>query len=376
MIYNLLQTLLLSCVITNNTSKRRTLPFPQYFWLVHTPKELRRSASTVKGLLVLLETMDDVFEENEQQDDKDNHAIEFAIKYARICGKLKTTRRTGWYVAIQQPMIFLIGIYFGMTIIGLFCYCFLRVYRNIPHAESVADHSWRVAALCMLLQQESSIDIAKAMEMAILHDLAESIIGDIAPADNISKDEKKRLEHDAISCISEVLSNSSGNTSDCRLKQVIKEYEARESATAKAVKDLDLFDMLIQATEYEERYSHINLQEFFDGTPVEKFQTKSIARMAHHIHKQRQSCVKPSSAELPADTNEILKLNSPCVPLQTGDESTIRLSSDDTLFIREFVNQSSTDHQYPPGMTSQHVEYVVRALRSYERRTNESSLSS
>lgn len=255
-----------------------------------------------------------------------------------------------------------------MMIIDLFCYCFLRVYRNIPQAESVADHSWRVAALCMLLQQESSIDIAKAMEMAILHDLAESIIGDIAPADNVSKDEKKRLEHDAISYISEVLSNSSGSTSDCRLMQVMEEYEARQSATAKAVKDLDLFDMLIQATEYEERYSHINLQEFFDGTPVEKFQTKAIARMANRIHKQRQSCVKTSSAELPAVTNEILQLNSPCVPLQIGDENATKLSWDDTLFIREFVNQSSADHQYPPGMTSQHVEYVVRALRSYERR--------
>lgn len=107
MIHDLLQTLLISWVITHKTSKRRTLPFPQYFWLLHTPKELRRSASTVKGLLVSFETMNDVLEENEQQDENDNDPIEFAIKYARICGKLKTTRRTGWYVAIQQPMMFL-----------------------------------------------------------------------------------------------------------------------------------------------------------------------------------------------------------------------------------------------------------------------------
>lgn len=258
---------------------------------------------------------------------------------------------------------------------NFFAFAFFRVYRNVPQAESVADHSWRVAALCMLLQQESSIDITKAIEMAILHDLAESIIGDIAPSDNISKDEKKRLEHDAISYISEVLRNASGNTSDCPLLQVIEEYEARESATAKAVKDLDLLDMLIQATEYEERYGHINLQEFFDGTPVEKFQTEVIARMAHRVHTQRQSCINPSSAGIPADTNEIL-LNPPSDPLQIVDENAIELSLDDELFIREFVSRSSTNHQFPIGLTNQNVEYVVRALRSYERRQNESRLSS
>jgi putative hydrolase of HD superfamily len=272
------------------------LRLSQQFLLLRTPRELRTSTSAVKGLLVSFEAMNDVLDESEQQDEKKTDPIEFAIKYARICGTLKTTRRTGWYDNKTTNNIFYSDLLWNV-IYPFFAIVFFRVYRNVPQAESVADHSWRVAALCMLLQQESSIDITKAMEMAILHDLAESIIGDIAPFDNISKDEKKRLEHDAISYISDVLRNASGNTSDCHLLQVMEEYEARESATAKAVKDLDLLDMLIQATEYEERYGHINLQDFFDGTPVEKFQTEAIARMAHRVHKQRQSCIQPSSLE-------------------------------------------------------------------------------
>lgn len=100
---------------------------------------------------------------------------------------------------------------------------------------------------------------------------------------------------------------------------------------------------------------------------MEKFQTEAIARMAHRVHKQRQSCIQPSSAGIPADTKDIL-LNPPSVPLQIIDENAIELSLDDGLFIREFVNRSSTGHQFPIGLTNQNVEYVVPALRSYERR--------
>ena len=36
--------------------------------------------------------------------------------------------------------------------------------------------------------------VNRCIKMALVHDIAESIVGDIAPADNIPKKEKQRLE--------------------------------------------------------------------------------------------------------------------------------------------------------------------------------------
>ena len=47
---------------------------------------------------------------------------------------------------------------------------------------------------------------------------------------------------------------------------LMQEYEDQNSSDAKFVKDLDKFDMILQAHEYETDQSHLNLQEFFDST--------------------------------------------------------------------------------------------------------------
>ena len=56
----------------------------------------------------------------------------------------------------------------------------------IPDAavESVADHSYGVALLVLLLCP-SKLDRAKAVEIALLHDLAEVATGDIIPSEGV-----------------------------------------------------------------------------------------------------------------------------------------------------------------------------------------------
>ncbi len=55
-------------------------------------------------------------------------------------------------------------------------HCFLDERRK----ESVADHSWRVALMAFLLEDEfSQLDIKKVMAMSLIHDLGESFTGDI-----------------------------------------------------------------------------------------------------------------------------------------------------------------------------------------------------
>jgi len=227
-----------------------------------------------------------------------------AVKFAHLAGKLKTTPRTGW------------------------------VLRHIPHPESVADHSWRVAVLCLLLCRNNSnnidnttnnnthqteevppLDIAKCMEMAIVHDLAESIVGDIAPSDNVEKDVKMRLEEEAMATIAHLLGLATSTTNDSgtntngggggggeqRLLKIFHEYEQRETREAIVVKDLDLLDMILQAQEYEtQTYNDkdvvgivagqkkgIDLEEFFQGTPPSRFRDERLREVAEEVHRQR-----------------------------------------------------------------------------------------
>ena len=64
-----------------------------------------------------------------------------------------------------------------------------RLKKNVRHCwieedrrESVADHSWRIALLAMLLSKEEDfkdIDMDKVIRMCLIHDLGEAFTGDI-----------------------------------------------------------------------------------------------------------------------------------------------------------------------------------------------------
>ena len=46
--------------------------------------------------------------------------------------------------------------------------------RGVTPAESVADHAWGTALLCLLFADEAGVDRAEATEIALVHDLAEA----------------------------------------------------------------------------------------------------------------------------------------------------------------------------------------------------------
>lgn len=68
-----------------------------------------------------------------------------------LLGKLKDLKRSGW------------------------------IMKKVSAPESVADHSWGVALLAVLLTPEG-LDRHKCLQLAIVHDLQETIVGDITPA--------------------------------------------------------------------------------------------------------------------------------------------------------------------------------------------------
>src|SRR5438445_13443732 len=68
---------------------------------------------------------------------------------------------------------------------------------GIEHPESVADHSYGTAMLAMVCSDIIGVKTEKILKMALLHDLTESITGDLMP-EEISKQNKKTAEIDAM----------------------------------------------------------------------------------------------------------------------------------------------------------------------------------
>lgn len=61
--------------------------------------------------------------------------------------------------------------------------------------ESVAEHSWRLALMAMLLEDEfSDVNISKVIKMCLIHDLGEAFTGDIAAFDKTDADSAKEEE--------------------------------------------------------------------------------------------------------------------------------------------------------------------------------------
>ena len=54
-----------------------------------------------------------------------------------------------------------------------------------------------MSLLAMKLCPEN-LDLSKILQICIVHDLPESIVGDITPYDGVSKEEKKKMESKAM----------------------------------------------------------------------------------------------------------------------------------------------------------------------------------
>ncbi|MCD6176685.1 MAG: HD domain-containing protein [Candidatus Cloacimonetes bacterium] len=136
------------------------------------------------------------------------------------------------------------------TVINVF-QSFLRLkslYRqgwlqhNVPEnkTESVADHSFGIAMLALLLCPQE-LDKLKVLEIALLHETGECIIGDLTPVDNFTDEEKSQMELKAVEKILGQLSDGK------RLIGLWKEFEHETSEEGKFVRQLDKLEMGLQA---------------------------------------------------------------------------------------------------------------------------------
>ncbi|KAK6211852.1 hypothetical protein LQW54_005714 [Pestalotiopsis sp. IQ-011] len=137
---------------------------------------------------------------------------------------------------------------------------------GIEKGESIADHMYRMSLMTMLCPPAlaSRIDLAKCMKMCLIHDMAESLVGDITPVDGVPKPEKSRREAETMDYISDnLLASVYGGVAGTDIRAIWQEYEDSETLDSHFVHDIDKMELLCQMVEYEKRMNHtLDLGEF------------------------------------------------------------------------------------------------------------------
>ncbi|MEK9147179.1 MAG: HD family hydrolase [Patescibacteria group bacterium] len=113
-------------------------------------------------------------------------------------------------------------------------------------ADSVAAHSWATAMLTYLLAIEmkkegQNIDVDRAIKMALFHDMAETIVGDVGTfVKGMAKGAFAGIEEEGLKwLVSDLPSNR-------EITDLVREYGKRKTLEARLVKVADNLDALAQ----------------------------------------------------------------------------------------------------------------------------------
>lgn len=131
--------------------------------------------------------------------------------------------------------------------------------------ESVADHCYSMATMAMLFSDLKKLDTDKMVKMTLLHDLAESITGDLTP-DDVTKSKKKEMENTAMK---KILSSLPKPIRD-NYGKLWAEYQQNSTREAKLLHQIDKLEMAVQANRYKKNgYTKRQLAPFFDSAKKE-----------------------------------------------------------------------------------------------------------
>jgi putative hydrolase of HD superfamily len=173
-------------------------------------------------------------------------------------------------------------------------------YPEPKEYESVADHTWRLALLVLLFEDRLSrkIDWEKALKMALVHDIAEAIVGDPSPlgAHGTGRDthafnkkieeEKNRQE----SVAAKELFSKLPVVERKKFHNLWLEYEKQDCFEAKVVKSLDKVESLLQVLEYRNGHMYpkhldFSINYYHKFLDVDPFITQFIEYLLEKMKK-------------------------------------------------------------------------------------------
>lgn len=153
------------------------------------------------------------------------------LSLLRHGNQLKRTPRTGWLI------------------------------RGVPNAESVADHTFGVAFMALIIRPyiADELDLARLLSLALIHDLPEAVTTDVpAPVWRRMPGEHKPALEGAI--LEEMIAAHADRPF---LESLWAELQADETVEARLIHELDKLEMMLQADQYEKQTGSRLLAEFW-----------------------------------------------------------------------------------------------------------------
>ena len=140
--------------------------------------------------------------------------LDGVLAFLRAAERLKTVTRSGW--------------------------------TSTGKAESVAEHTWRLCLMAMVLYgRAEDIDLARLLKMCLIHDLGEAIGGDVpAPAQVAGRPKAGQERADLLSLVVPL-----PTAVQREILELWDEYEAASSPEAKLAKGLDKLETILQHTQ-------------------------------------------------------------------------------------------------------------------------------
>ena len=126
-----------------------------------------------------------------------------------------------------------------------------QLKRNTRHVwdengrqESVADHSWRLAVMALLVAEEfPDVDLEKVVKMCLVHDFGEALTGDIPSFYKTKQDEEKETV-----AIADLLGRLPEGIST-EFKNLFAEMAEKRTPEAKLFKALDRMEAVLSHNE-------------------------------------------------------------------------------------------------------------------------------
>lgn len=141
------------------------------------------------------------------------------VNYYVICNRLKNVIRSGWTTwNVQRERI-----------------------------ESVAEHIFGVQMLAIAMKSEYQydIDLMKVIFMLAIHELGETIIGDLIQF-QISSDEKEKIEHEAVhNILGELIDGE-------EIEKIFLEFDSHDTKEAIFAYQCDKLECALQSKVYDE----------------------------------------------------------------------------------------------------------------------------
>ena len=191
---------------------------------------------------------------------------ENVLGYYVLCNKLKNVIRTGWK----------------------------DWHVNRERVESVAEHVFGVQMLAIAMQSEFKydIDLKRVIFMLAIHELGESVIGDLTQF-QIGVKDKEKIEHEAVKKILKGLLNGD------KIEEYFLEFDEGKTKDAKFAYQCDKLECDLQCKLYdEENCVDVNHQE---GSKA--FKNELVQKLLFSGESWSSMWLKFSQIKYPYDNN-------------------------------------------------------------------------